>query len=376
MKRWIKWIVLALVLTAIAVAVARALATRKAQQQATLAAATTKAVTLVELVETDVVRARTRELSRGLPVSGTLRAVHSAVVRARVAGELQHLSVREGEAVKAGQVIAQIDPTEYQSRLQQALQQAEAAQAQIQIAQRQFDNSKALVDQGFISKTALETSIANLSAARANHLAALSAAEVARKTLGDTVLKAPLSGVVSQRLAQTGERVGVDARIVEIVDISRMEVEAALSPTDSVSVRVGQDAALQVEGSATPVKARVVRLNPSTQAGTRSVLVYLAIEPLAGLRQGLFVQGTLGTERLSALTVPVSAVRTDKPAPYVQAVENNQIVHKPVTLGARGDADGEAMVVATGLSEDAVVVAGTVGLLREGTAVKFTPTAR
>jgi RND family efflux transporter MFP subunit len=256
------------------------------------------------------------------------------------------------------------------------LQQAEAAQAQIQIAQRQFDNSKALVDQGFISKTALETSIANLSAARANHLAALSAAEVARKTLGDTVLKAPLSGVVSQRLAQTGERVGVDARIVEIVDISRMEVEAALSPTDSVSVRVGQDAALQVEGSATPVKARVVRLNPSTQAGTRSVLVYLAIEPLAGLRQGLFVQGTLGTERLSALTVPVSAVRTDKPAPYVQAVENNQIVHKPVTLGARGDADGEAMVVATGLSEDAVVVAGTVGLLREGTAVKFTPTAR
>jgi RND family efflux transporter MFP subunit len=376
MKRWIKWIVLALVLAAIAVAVARALATRKAQQQATLAAATTKAVTLVELVETDVVRARTRELSRGLPVSGTLRAVHSAVVRARVAGELQHLSVREGEAVKAGQVIAQIDPTEYQSRLQQALQQAEAAQAQIQIAQRQFDNSKALVDQGFISKTALETSIANLSAARANHLAALSAAEVARKTLGDTVLKAPLSGVVSQRLAQTGERVGVDARIVEIVDISRMEVEAALSPTDSVSVRVGQDAALQVEGSATPVKARVVRLNPSTQAGTRSVLVYLAIEPLAGLRQGLFVQGTLGTERLSALTVPVSAVRTDKPAPYVQAVENNQIVHKPVTLGARGDADGEAMVVATGLSEDAVVVAGTVGLLREGTAVKFTPTAR
>jgi multidrug efflux pump subunit AcrA (membrane-fusion protein) len=110
MKRWIKWIVLALVLAAIAVAVARALATRKAQQQATLAAATTKAVTLVELVETDVVRARTRELSRGLPVSGTLRAVHSAVVRARVAGELQHLSVREGEAVKAGQVIARSTP--------------------------------------------------------------------------------------------------------------------------------------------------------------------------------------------------------------------------------------------------------------------------
>jgi hypothetical protein len=72
--------------------------------------------------------------------------------------------------------------------------------------------------------------------------------------------------------------------------------------------------------------------------------------------------------------VPVSAVRTDKPTPYVQVVENHQIVHKPVEPGVRGNdaASGEPMVAVKGLAENAVVLQGAVGSLREGTAVKFT----
>ena len=90
---------------------------------------------------------------------------------------------------------------------------------------------------------------------------------------------------------------------------------------------------LQIEGSTRPVPAKVVRINPSAQAGSRSVLAYLAIADATGLRQGLFAQGTLGTGAASALAVPLSAVRTDKPAPYVQVVENNQVAHKAVETG-------------------------------------------
>ena len=134
------------------------------------------------------------------------------------------------------------------------------------------------MDQGFISKTALDTSLNNLDAAQANYKAALAAVDVARKSLDDTVLRAPISGLVSQRLAQPGERVAVDARIVEIVDLSRLELEATLSATDSVAVRVGQQAMLQVEGTDRPITARVVRINPSAQAGSRSVLAYLGVD--------------------------------------------------------------------------------------------------
>lgn len=375
MKRWIKWGLVALVVALLAIAVLRALGARKAQQAALAEQTARGTQTVIELAAGDLLPLQMQELQRGLPVSGTLKAANTAFVKARVPGELQGLSVREGDAVKAGQVIARIDPAEYEARLRQAQLQADAARAQIDIAQRQYDNNKALVDQGFISRTALDTSLANLNGARASFEAAGASADVARKSMADTVLKAPMAGFVSQRLAQPGERVAVDTRIVEIVDLSRMEIEAALSAADSVGVRVGQQALLQVEGHAQPVPARVARINPSTQAGSRSVLVYLQLKPAPGLRQGLFVQGSLGTEKLKTLAVPLQAVRSDKPQPYVQVVENQQVRHVSVTLGARGQAGGLDMVAITGLAEGSRVLAGVVGTLREGTAVRTTAAA-
>ncbi|MEO8390251.1 efflux RND transporter periplasmic adaptor subunit [Polaromonas sp.] len=380
MKRWVKWAVALVIMLLIVGGVLRALSARKAQQQALAASTAVKDMGQVELAATDVVKAQTREVVQGLPVSGSLKAVNSAVIKARVAGELQGLTVREGDVVKAGQVIARIDATEYQSRVRQAREQAESAKAQVDVVQRQYDNNKALVDQGFISKTALDTSLANLNAAKSTYRAAIAATEVAAKSVDDTILKAPISGQVSQRLAQPGERVGIDTKIVEIVDLSRLELEATLSATDSMEVRVGQTAQLQIEGSRQPVTARVVRINPTAQAGSRSVLAYLSIDNpgAAGdasappLRQGLFAQGTLGTASASLLSVPVSAVRTDKPAPYVQAVENDVVVHKSVELGARGNAGKDSVVAVKGLADGALVIRGEIGALREGTKVRFT----
>jgi RND family efflux transporter MFP subunit len=371
MKNW-KWLLAALVLVLVALAAYRSITARRAQQVAQAQLATQRAHPVVELASADVVRAESRELQRGLPISGSLRAVNSAYVKARSAGELQGLAVREGDAVRAGQVVARVDATEGQARLRQAQEQADAAKAQIDIAERQWNNNQALVDQGFISKSSLDTSLNNLSAARSSHKAALAAVDMARKALDDTVLRAPISGVVAQRLAQPGERVAVDGRVIEIVDLGRLELEATLSAADSLDVRVGQDALLQVEGSSRPVAARVVRINPSAQAGSRSVLAYLALVDATGLRQGLFAQGTLATGRSSALAVPLAAVRTDKPSPYVQVVENGKVAHKAVSTGARGDAHKESWVAVEGLQPGATVLRGHVGSLADGTAVRFT----
>ena len=377
-KNWLKWLLILVVLGIIAGTAWRIVSDRKAKQQALTAAP--KQVTLVELAASDVVKAQKLEISQGLTVSGTLKAVNSAVVKARVAGELQGLTLREGDFVKAGQVIARIDASELQSRVRQAREQADSAKAQVDVAQRQYDNNKALVDQGFISKTALDTSLANLNAAQSTFKAALAGTDVAKKSVDDTVLRAPISGQVAQRMAQTGERVGIDARIVEIVDLSRLELEATLSAADSTQIQVGQTAELQIEGSPKAVAAKVVRINPTAQAGSRSVLAYLSIDNGAAsalqntlpLRQGLFAQGTLGTARASLLAVPLASVRTDRPAPYVQAIENGQVVYKTVELGARGSTDGVDVVAVTGLVDSAVVIRGNIGSLREGTQVKFT----
>jgi RND family efflux transporter MFP subunit len=295
------------------------------------------------------------------------------LVKARIPGELRDLAVREGDTVRAGQVLARIDPTESDARLRQARQQTAAAKAQVAMAQRTFDNNQALVAQGFISSTALASSQASLDAAQASYQAAQSGADLAAKALDDTVLRAPIGGQISQRLAQAGERVPVDARIVEIVDNRQLELEASLNAADSLQVKVGQSAQLTLDGTNQAIQAKVVRINPSASVGSRTVLVYLALAVDAKLRHGLFAQGHLNVGTVTTLALPLSAVRTDKPQPYVQVVKQNQVQHANVTLGPRGNLADLAMVAVTGVAEGSVVIDGAVGSLRVGTLVTSTP---
>jgi RND family efflux transporter MFP subunit len=377
MKRSTLWI-----LSAVAAAVVIAGTARWASQRKPAAnvAQTTPVANQIELSASDVVPATQMDMVLGLPVSGTLKASQSAMVKARVAGELMDLVVREGDEVKAGQVIARIDPTEYQARERQAKQQADAALAQVEIAQKQFDNNKALVDQGFISQTALQNSSASLNGAKATHMAAMAALDVARKALDDASIRSPISGQIAQRLAQPGERMALDARIVEVVNLSQLELEAALPSADASLVRAGMKAQLKIEGMDEPVTAKVLRISPAAQAGSRSVLVYLGVVGQDGLRQGLFAEGTLGTRTVKGLAVPLSSVRTDKPQPYVQVVEADQVRHVTVQTGTRSEKTTQNItltwVEVQGLAEGAQVLTASAGAVREGTQVKFTAGVR
>jgi membrane fusion protein, multidrug efflux system len=368
-----KWLLVLLALIVAGAFAMRAVSARKAD--AAKAAAAAKPETVLELVASDVALVQVRELSEGLPISGSLKAANSALVKARVPGELQGLTVREGDTVKAGQIIARVDSSEYQSRVTQAQRSADAAKAQVDIAQRSYDNNKALVNQGFISSTALETSAASLAGTKSTYASAMAAVDVARKSLDDTVLKAPISGIISQRSAQPGERVGVDARVVEIIDISRLELEAAMAASDSVDVQVGQQATLRFEGRTEIVPAVITRINPSAVAGSRSVLVYLSVAKTAGLRQGLFAQGTLGTAKVQTLSVPLAAVRNDKPVPYVQVIKDGSIVHQSVEIGVQGDAQGTTMVAVKNISAGTQVTLASAGFIREGSKIKVGVTA-
>lgn len=369
MKLSARWILLSVLVLALIAGAVRAISVKRQQAQA--AASTVQVQNQIELRASDVLRVEPRELIQSLPITGTIKAVHFAAIKARVAGEVKAFTVREGDAVKAGQVLARIDPVEYQNRWEQAREQADAARAQMDIAQRQWDTNQALVAQGFIAKVALDNSQASLQAAQASYRAAVAGAEVARKALDDASLRAPFDGVIASRLAQAGERVGVDVKLLELVDPSQLEVEVALSASDSVDVRIGQVAQLQVEDRPDTLTARVKRISPSAQAGSRSVLVFLALDAQPGLRHGLFVKGTLGTTQSRVLAVPLEAIRTDRARPYVQVVADEQVVHRPVEMGLRGtEVNGRdanpIWVAVQGLNEGDTVLQGQLGPLREG----------
>ena len=167
------WVVGVVAVLLVAGFVARTLHARS-QAQAE-AAAPAKPPQAMELNASDIVVARVQPFNRTLAISGSLKAVDSAVVRAKVAAEVKTLSVREGDSVTAGQTIGQLDTLEVDLRVQQADQNAASARAQLDIAQRALNNNRALVAQGFISATGLETSISNEAAARATYEAAIQA---------------------------------------------------------------------------------------------------------------------------------------------------------------------------------------------------------
>lgn len=375
MKRTLKWLLPLVAVAVLGAAVARVMIARKAEQAL---AAVPQGPAALELSGTDLVMVRPIELVRTLDVSGGLKAVNSAVVKAKVPGEVIAIDVREGDEVRAGQVVGRIDTIEAGARLRQAQEQASSARAQVDIAERTLANNRALVDQGFISQNALDTSVSNAAAARATLLAAQAAVDLTRKAMDDTVLRAPIAGHVSQRLAQPGERIALDARLLEIVDLSRIELEAAVAPEDVASLRIGAAARLKVDGIAEPVKARVARINPSTQPGTRAVMVYLELERHPALRQGLFANGTVELGRTTALAVPQSSVRLDQSRPYVLVVDGNKITQRDVQLGTSGRAaaGGETLVaLQSGASEGATVLAGSLGIVRDGTPVRITAVA-
>ncbi len=369
MTRRFRWVLIALALLLFGAALGRALLARKAEE-----APASRPPVALELGPADVTVARQRELVRQLDITGELRAVNSAVVKARVAAEVQELGVREGDPVEAGQVLGRLDASEYRLRLRQAEQQAAQARAQLDIAERALSSNRSLVEQGFISRNALDTSVSNAAAARAALQAARATADLSRKAEADTVLRAPIAGFVAQRLVQPGERVPVDARLIEIVDLSQLEIEAAVAPEEVGRVRVGAEAELRVDGLDAPVKARVVRINPAAQAGTRSVLVYLDVEPQPGLRQGLFASGRIAVERKTALSIPEDAVRIDQARPRVLEVANGRVVVRIVSLGLRGTAadSSEPLVEVTeGIDAGSTLLRASVGAVREGTAVRL-----
>ena len=367
-----RWLIALLILILLAVAV-RWFLQRKAGSEGGAPQAPTSAQLVsdtVTLADTDVLVLTERTVLQQVAVSGNVQAVRSAWVKARVAGDLKEVRVKEGDVVTQGQVLARIDDIDARERLQQAQRQTEMARAQLKTAQLAFDNNQALVNKGFISQTALINSQAALTSAEANLQLAQAGERIAQKAVADAVLTAPFSGQVSSVVAQTGERANVDAKILEVVDLRQMEVMVSLNPNEAAALQLGQVANLQVEGLNEPVVAKLQRINPSVDPATRSVRAYLQLTSQAGLRQGLFAQGQLIVGQTTGLALPLSAVRTNRPLPHVLRVVDGRVAMQTVELGARGplgDArQSEPWVMVRGLQPGDQVLAASAGSVREG----------
>jgi len=369
MKFPLKWVVLLLIVLGLAWGITRALKARSTQQQAAaVPAEALKMPVTFALKSTDVLVAERLSINQVEPVSGTVRAVNAVTLRSTMGAVVTRINALEGATVKSGQVLAQLDADDTRARLQQAQQQSNAAKAQVELAKRQRDNNRALVEKGFISSTALVSSDSNYATALANYEAALAAQQIAKRGLEDAALRAPFSGVVTQRHVKAGERVAVNAPVVDIVDVSQLEVEVLLPIAASSGLKIGQTATLNLESQPQPITAKVARINPSIDAGSRSVRIYLNI-PTGKARVGEFATGELTVGTLQGTAVPLDSIRTDQPSPYVQVVSDQTIAHTTVQILATGRAGETRYAIVEPLPAGTTVLSPTAGLIANGTAV-------
>jgi RND family efflux transporter MFP subunit len=332
----------------------------------------------IELAASDLVAAERRELKRTIPLTGSLQARNQTVVKARVAGEIRELLVREGEPVKPGQLVARIDATEAESRVAEKLADLEAARAQADLAGKNRANQEKLLKQSFISQNAYDSTLSNVVVTEAKLRAAGAQLALAKKGLDDTIVRAPIAGVVAQRLAQPGERVPVDGKILTLVDLAELEVEAAVPAGDIPAVRIGQEVSFAVEGhEGREFKGRVDRIAPAAIAGSRSIMVYAVLPNRDGaLRAGMFAKGGVTLEkRAAAWVLPLAAIHEGPDGAYVYRYADGTLARVPVRLGLRDESEATVEILA-GIDAPVQVVKASLGALREGVPVKVTGATR
>ena len=334
--------------------------------------------TVLEFLPREVLTTEPVELHQTLALSGSLRAVQQAIVKARLAADVREVVAREGEAVKAGQVLVRMDATEYQARVEQARGNLNAALAQRDIANKTRDNNRALLEKGFISRNAFDNAASQLAVAEANVEAARGALDQVKKLFNDTVIRAPITGLIASRSVQPGEKVSPDNRLLEIVNLDQMEMEASVPTNDIARVVVGQQVRLRIEGLPDAFSGRVTRINPATQPGSRSILVYVQIaNPQHILRVGMFAEAQLSLlTKTNVLALPQSAIHKDSNGATVYVIDNGKLLKAPVTLGIEGRSGETPLVeISGGLAFGAQVVRSDMGNLLQGTAVRVVPAA-
>ncbi len=322
----------------------------------------------LEFVAADLVTPAPRPVVGELSMPGTVQALSQATVRAKVAAEVRAVHVREGDRVRAGQRLVEFDTAALRAQLAERVAALESARANLAQAQRTRQVNAQLVERNFISQSAFDNADAAYRAQVASVEVAQAQLAQVQLMLDDTVVRAPISGHVLRRHVQPGEKAGIDAPLLAIVDLSRLEVQAQAAVSDIARVVPGAPAQVAVEGiDQRRFEGRIERVNPGTEPGTRSIHFFVSL-PDQGtlLRAGMFATVFVPVGASEAVpSLPIPAIRSEGGQAFVWVLEEDRLRQRPVTLGRR-DERAQLVQVAGGLAASDRVLASRFDGLRDG----------
>jgi RND family efflux transporter MFP subunit len=322
----------------------------------------------LEFNPSDLTYLKPHVLERSLAINGNLDARGQAVVKAKQAVDVVSIRVREGDPVRAGEQLAQLDTADLKARLAEKVSSRDSAKAQFDLAEKNRTTNRALLEKNFISQNAFDSAESTYKANRATLEAAEAEVQLAQIALSQTNVTAPLSGIVAKRYVKVGEKASVDASLFTIVDLDSLELEALVPASEIAQLNRGQTAKLTVDGFPGHVFPAVLdRISPATEPGTRSIPVYFTVRnPDHVLKSGMFAEGVLDLGQSAPVpSLPATAVQIDAGQAVVWSIESKVLTRRPIEVGRR-DAAAGLVEVKQGLPADVPVLAAKFDNLKEG----------
>jgi RND family efflux transporter MFP subunit len=294
-----------------------------------------------------------------------------AAVRAQVGGSVLQTFVDQGQAVKAGQTLGRIESGGLQDVYLSARAGVTAASNSADIARRDLERAQKLLAAGAIAERDIEQARRSAGAANAALADARARLATAQKQVANTVITAPISGIVSERQASAGDVVQPGALLFTVVDPSSMRLEGSVPAEQLSQVKLGAPVTFTVNGyPGRTFTGKVTRINPTADPATRQVRIVVSIPNAEGrLVGGLFANGRLASESHTGMLVPASAVDSRSNVPAVFRIKGGKVERVAVQLGLR-DEGAERVEIASGVQVGDTLLLGAAQGITAGTVVK------
>jgi macrolide-specific efflux system membrane fusion protein len=309
------------------------------------------------------IRVGRETLDRTVLATGVIRPEVGAEidVGSRVSGIVRSIPVKVGDLVGRGDLLARIDPTEFQAQMAQARADLALAEAQLEMARSSHERTANLASDGIVAATDLESAARDLEVARARVALQQARVSSAKISLGYTEIRAPILGVIADVTTCEGETVAASfaaPTFVTIVDLDRLEVQAYVDETDIGRIFVGQAATFSVDTYPdVEFTAQVTAINPKAeiQNGVVNYIVRMEFDARGSyvLRPEMTAHVELSVEqRADVLTVPRSAIQRDPGRQFVKVNRDGVWVDQEIEAGWRTDRKVE---IRKGLAEGETV---------------------
>jgi len=309
-------------------------------------------------VEIETVRRGT--VARTSMISGMLEPIRIVGVNAQVGGILLAAGVEEGNAVRQGQVVAEIDARELEAQLR-------SAEANLAFASATFERSEKLFKQQIMTAAEFDRDRAAFESAKAT-------TDQLRTRVGFSKVVAPINGMITEKRVQAGDVVSAQTRLYTVADVSTLVTRVQVSELEVSVLKVGDRVPVTVDAlGGESFDGRIRRVFPAADSTTRLVPVEVALpgDSRGRLRPGYSVRATFALDRRdNALLVPSRAVSGPAGARAVFVVSGGTISRKSVRVGE--DVGGSTEVLDGIVEGDSVIVSGT-SQLREGSKANIVP---